>query len=69
MWKPVQLWWLTAALGSYTSVRWIHFVAMTGIVGFVVIHLVLVAIVPRTLPTMITGRAHVSAAVEAHPDA
>ena len=69
MWKPVQLWWLTAALGSYTSVRWIHFVAMTGIVGFVVIHLVLVAVVPRTLPTMITGRAHVPAAVEAHPDA
>jgi thiosulfate reductase cytochrome b subunit len=56
MWKPVQLWWLTAALGSYPSVRWVHFVAMSGIVGFVVIHLALVAIVPRTLPTMITGR-------------
>ena len=69
MWKPVQFWWLTAALGSYPSVRWIHFVAMSGIVGFLVIHLVLVAIVPRTLPTMITGRAHVPAAVEAHPDA
>jgi thiosulfate reductase cytochrome b subunit len=69
MWKPVQLSWLTAALGSYPSVRWIHFVAMTGIVGFVVIHLVLVAIVPRTLPTMITGRAHVPVTVEAHPDA
>jgi thiosulfate reductase cytochrome b subunit len=65
MWKPVQLWWLTAALGSYPSVRWIHFVAMSGIVGFVVIHLLLVAIVPRTLPTMITGRAR----VEAQPDA
>ena len=69
MWKPVQLWWLTAALGSYTSVRWIHFLAMSGIVGFVVIHLALVAVVPRTLPTMITGRAHAPAAVEAHPDA
>ena len=69
MWKPVQLWWLTAALGSYTSVRWIHFLAMSGIVGFVVVHLVLVAVVPRTLPTMITGRARVPAAVEAHPDA
>jgi thiosulfate reductase cytochrome b subunit len=39
LWKPVQLEWLTAALGSYPSVRWIHFVAMTGIVGFVVITL------------------------------
>jgi thiosulfate reductase cytochrome b subunit len=69
MWKPVQLWWLTAALGSYSSVRWVHFVAMSGIVGFVVIHLVLVAIVPRTLPTMITGRARLSAGLEAHLDA
>jgi thiosulfate reductase cytochrome b subunit len=60
MWKPVQLWWLTALLGSYPSVRWIHFVAMSGIVGFVIIHLALVAIVPRTLPTMITGRARVT---------
>jgi thiosulfate reductase cytochrome b subunit len=60
MWKPVQLWWLTAALGSYPSVRWVHFVAMSGILGFVVIHLALVAIVPRTLPTMITGRARVA---------
>jgi thiosulfate reductase cytochrome b subunit len=33
---------------------------MSGIVGFVVIHLALVAIVPRTLPTMITGRARVA---------
>ena len=56
LWKPVQLWWLTAALGSYPSVRWIHFIAMSGIVGFVVIHLALVLIVPRTLPSMITGR-------------
>jgi thiosulfate reductase cytochrome b subunit len=63
MWKPVQLWWLTAALGSYSSVRWVHFVAMSGIVGFVVIHLALVAIVPRTLPSMITGRARVPAAL------
>jgi thiosulfate reductase cytochrome b subunit len=69
MWKPVQLWWLTAALGSYSSVRWVHFVAMSGIVGFVVIHLALVAIVPRTLPTMITGRARVPAAAELRHEA
>jgi thiosulfate reductase cytochrome b subunit len=69
LWKPVQLWWLTAALGSYPSVRWIHFLAMSGIVGFVVIHLVLVAVVPTTLPTMISGRARLPAGVEANPDA
>jgi thiosulfate reductase cytochrome b subunit len=35
----------------------VHFVAMAGIVGFVVVHLALVVMVPRTLPAMITGRA------------
>ena len=69
LWKPVQLEWLTAALGSYPSVRWVHFVAMTGIVGFTIIHLLLVAIVPRTLPTMITGRARVPAGVETNHEA
>ena len=33
--------------------------AMAGIVGFVVVHLLLVALVPRTLPAMLTGRARV----------
>lgn len=68
LWKPVQLWWLTAALGSYPSVRWVHFVAMSGIVGFVVIHLALVALVPRTLPTMITGRARLPTVAEVRHD-
>jgi hypothetical protein len=30
---------------------------MAGIVGFVAVHLALVALVPSTLPPMITGRA------------
>jgi hypothetical protein len=32
---------------------------MAGIVGFVGVHLLLVALVPRTLPGMLTGRARV----------
>jgi len=32
---------------------------MAGIVGFLVVHLALVAIVPSTLRAMITGRARV----------
>jgi thiosulfate reductase cytochrome b subunit len=44
------------AVGGYEVVRRIHFVAMSGIVGFTLIHLTLVCIVPRTLPSMITGR-------------
>lgn len=59
LWKPVQLQELAALLGGYEVARRIHFLAMSGIVGFVVVHLALVALVPRTLPPMITGRARV----------
>ncbi len=57
IWKPVQLYPVTLALGGYEIARRVHFVAMSGIVAFIVIHLALVAIVPRTLRPMITGRA------------
>ena len=57
LWKPVQLQLVDDLLGGYPAVRWIHFFAMSGIVGFVVVHLLLVAVVPKTLPAMITGRA------------
>jgi len=57
IWKPVQLEVLTALLGGYEGARRVHFLAMSGIVGFVMVHLALVAVVPRTLPPMITGRA------------
>ena len=55
LWKPVQLGWLTALFGGYEAARRVHFIAMAGIAGFVVVHLALVALVPRTLPAMITG--------------
>jgi thiosulfate reductase cytochrome b subunit len=53
IWKPVQLDWLCDAVGGYESARRIHFIAMAGMVLFVAIHLLLVAIVPRTLLPMI----------------
>lgn len=61
LWKPVQLSWIGAPIGGYPTLRWVHFFAMSGIVGFVAIHLLLVALVPRTLPSMITGRARIQA--------
>ena len=61
LWKPVQLQLLDALLGGYPTVRWIHFLAMSGIVLFVVVHLLLVAVVPKTLLAMITGRARTHA--------
>jgi thiosulfate reductase cytochrome b subunit len=58
LWKPVQLQGLSALLGGYEVSRRIHFLAMAGIVTFVVIHLSLVLLVPRTLWGMLTGRAN-----------
>jgi len=64
LWKPVQLQWLAAALGSYSVVRYVHFFAMSGIVAFTIIHLLLVILVPSTLVAMITGRARVDATAD-----
>jgi len=57
IWKPVQLQELTAILGGYEGARVVHFLAMSLLVFVVLVHLLMVVLVPRTLPTMITGRA------------
>ena len=57
IWKPVQLGWLTDLLGGYPFARGIHLAAMIGIVLFLVIHLTLVAIFPRTLVSMFSDLA------------
>lgn len=56
IWKPVQFYPVTALLGGYDVARRVHFLAMSGIVGFVVVHLALVVLVPSTLLPMIVGR-------------
>ena len=56
IWKPVQLQELTAAMGGFEAARYVHFVAMAAIVGFLVVHVVMALIVPRSLRAMITGR-------------
>ncbi len=55
IWKPVQLGWLAWCFGGYEWARRLHFVAMSGIVFFLVVHIVLVAVFPSTLVTMVTG--------------
>lgn len=57
IWKPVQLNSLVDLFGGYDVARRVHFIAMAGIVAFVVVHLALVLIVPSTLLPMLTGRA------------
>ena len=56
MWKPVQLQELTALFGGYEAARYVHFFAMAAIVGFLVIHIVLAIVVPRSLNAMVVGR-------------
>lgn len=55
IWKPVQLWFFTDLLGGYFAARYVHFFAMAAIVSFLVIHVLLVALVPKVLPPMIFG--------------
>jgi len=57
LWKSVQFGLLRELLGGYEFARRIHFVAMALLVGFVAVHLVMVALVPKTLLTMLSGRA------------
>jgi thiosulfate reductase cytochrome b subunit len=56
IWKPVQLQGLTALFGGYDVARYVHFVCMAAIVGFLVIHVALALLVPKSLRAMIVGR-------------
>jgi len=56
IWKPVQFQYLTALFGGYDTARYVHFCMMAAIVGFLVIHVALALIVPKSLRAMIIGR-------------
>jgi thiosulfate reductase cytochrome b subunit len=56
IWKPVQLHYLTSFFGGYDTARYVHFVMMAAIVGFMVIHIALALIVPKSLRAMIIGK-------------
>jgi thiosulfate reductase cytochrome b subunit len=56
LWKSVQFPLLRALLGGYEGARLAHFAAMSAIVLFVIVHLVMVLLVPKTLLAMIRGR-------------
>jgi thiosulfate reductase cytochrome b subunit len=56
IWKPVQFQELTALFGGYDFARYVHFAAMAAIVGFLVVHVSLALLVPKSLRAMVTGR-------------
>ena len=57
IWKPVQFYAIGQFMGDYEGARILHFFAMALMVFIVLVHILMVVLVPRTFPTMITGRA------------
>jgi thiosulfate reductase cytochrome b subunit len=56
IWKPVQLSPLAALVGGFDNGRIVHFFAMAFLVLFFIVHVLMVALVPRSLMTMLRGR-------------
>ncbi|MEM5344220.1 cytochrome b/b6 domain-containing protein [Paraburkholderia azotifigens] len=56
IWKSVQFPLLRELMGGYDNARIVHFCAMAVMAAFVVVHVAMVALVPRSLLTMLRGR-------------
>jgi thiosulfate reductase cytochrome b subunit len=55
IWKPVQLSELATLFYDFQTARLVHFLCMTAIVLFLIVHVALTLIVPRSLLAMLTG--------------
>ena len=55
LWKPVQFSSLVSLFGGFQSVRFFHFAGMVVIVGFVIVHVLLALLVPKTIWAMLAG--------------
>ena len=55
IWKPVQSQPLLLLFGSFQGARLVHFLCMAGFVLFLVVHVALALLVPKTLVSMVTG--------------
>jgi thiosulfate reductase cytochrome b subunit len=56
IWKSVQFPLLRELMGGYDNARIVHFCAMALMAAFIVVHLAMVALVPRSLLAMLRGR-------------
>jgi thiosulfate reductase cytochrome b subunit len=56
IWKPVQFRELAFVFGDFDNARIVHFLAMSSIALFLVVHVVMALLVPRSLLAMICGR-------------
>jgi len=55
IWKPIQFSELLALFGNFQNARLVHFLCMTAIVLFMIVHVALALMVPHTLVAMFTG--------------
>lgn len=55
IWKPTQFSGLLALFYDFQTARLAHFVGMAAIVGFLIVHVALALLVPKTLVAMVTG--------------
>jgi thiosulfate reductase cytochrome b subunit len=67
IWKPVQFSTLGGLFYSFQGARLVHFFGMAAIVAFLVVHVGLALMVPRTLLNMITGGPRVATSRPAKP--
>jgi thiosulfate reductase cytochrome b subunit len=67
IWKPIQFSELVALFGGFQNARLVHFLCMSAIVLFIVVHVALALLVPRTLVSMVTGGPVVSADPQPRP--
>jgi thiosulfate reductase cytochrome b subunit len=55
LWKPVQFSELAALFGTFQTIRLVHFLCMSAIVAFILVHVTLALLVPQSLLAMLTG--------------
>jgi thiosulfate reductase cytochrome b subunit len=55
LWKPIQFSELAGLFGSFQTIRLVHFLCMSAIVAFILVHVSLALLVPQSLVAMLTG--------------
>jgi thiosulfate reductase cytochrome b subunit len=55
IWKPIQFSELTSLFYDFQTARLVHFLCMSAIVAFLIVHVMLAILVPKSLLAMFTG--------------
>lgn len=66
VWKPVQFSELASLFYDFQGSRLVHFIGMAAIVGFILIHVALALLVPKTIGAMVNGGPRVD--IKTEPD-